>query len=225
MLQRTATLLSAKLLVVKLPTITIKLLAVLGAGLLLGACTLLPATEPVQNWTLTPTGTEGASGAVQMSGLRVLRPQTQDLLGGSHMLVIPGEGQPVSVYKGARWSANTPTLWRDYLVAALQRDSRFSRVSSDEPRIAADYELVSRLDAFQSEYRDGQPVAVMRAYLQLVDSDSRAIIAERPLELAHAATGKETAAVAAAFSTLMSDATEQIIDWLLTVELRLDDPA
>lgn len=194
-----------------------KSLSALGLGVILGACSLLPATEPVQNWTLAPTEAE-RSGAAQISGLRVLLPQTQSLLDGSYMLVIPEKGQPVSVYKGARWSANIPTLWRDYLVAALQQDSRFTRVSSDEVRIAADYELVSRLDAFQTEYREGQPVAVMRAYLQLVDSDSRAIIAERPLELAQPATGEETAAVVAAFSTLMSKATEQIINWLLMVK-------
>ncbi len=185
----------------------------LGMVGLLSACSLLPAAKPVQSWTLTPAASD-SEGEVQMADLRILRPQTQDLLSGSYLLVVP-ENLPVSVYKGARWSASIPNLWRDYLVSALQSDSRFARISSDEVRVAARYELVSRLDAFQSEYREGQPVVVMRGYLQLVDADSRAIIAERALDLAQPASGTEIAAVVAAFSELMATSTREIENWLL----------
>ncbi|WP_343805929.1 ABC-type transport auxiliary lipoprotein family protein [Marinobacterium maritimum] len=193
-----------------------KVTLVLGLGLALSACSLLPAAKPVQSWTLTPDLTTTGK-AVQVTDLRVLRPQTQDLLSGSYLLVVP-EGQPVSVYKGARWSASIPNLWRDYLVTALQQDSRFARISSDEVRVAARHELVSRLDAFQSEYRNGQPVVVMRGYLQLVDADSRAILAERALELSQPAKGKEVAEVVEAFSELMATSTREIENWLLDVQ-------
>lgn len=190
-----------------------KLVLALGLGLTLSACSLLPAAKPVQSWSLAPE-TKAEQGAVQMSDLRVLRPQAQDLLSGSYMLVVP-ENQPVSVYKGARWSANIPTLWRDYLVTALQHDGRFARVSSDEVRVAARYELVSRLEAFQSEYRGEQLVVVMRGYLQLVDADSRAIIAERALDVSRPVAGKDVAAVVEGFSELMAGASGDILDWLL----------
>ncbi len=192
----------------------------LGMASLLSACSLLPAAKPVQSWTLTPFKSNAASPAQTtepMSDLRVLRPQTQDLLGGSYLLVVP-EGHPVSVYKGARWSASIPNLWRDYLVAALQHDHRFTRISSDEVRVAARYELVSRLDAFQSEYREGQPVVVMRAYLQLVDADSRSILAERALDLSQTAKSEEVAAVVEAFSALMAESTAEIQSWLLAAQ-------
>ncbi len=192
----------------------------LGMAGLLSACSLLPAAKPVQSWTLTPFTSNAASPAPTtepMSDLRVLRPQTQDLLSGSYLLVVP-EGHPVSVYKGARWSASIPNLWRDYLVAALQHDHRFTRISSDEVRVAARYELVSRLDAFQSEYREGKPVVVMRAYLQLVDADSRSILAERALDLSQAAESEEVAAVVEAFSALMAESTAEIQSWLLTAQ-------
>ncbi|WP_432696550.1 ABC-type transport auxiliary lipoprotein family protein [Marinobacterium sp. YM272] len=187
----------------------------LGLPVVLSACSLLPAAEPVQSWTLRPATTENA-GPVTVTDLQVLRAQAQDLLSGRYLLVVP-EAQPISVYSGQRWSASIPTLWRDYLVSALQRDSRFARISSDAVRIDARYELVSRIDAFQSEYRDGQPVAVMRGYLQLIDSHSRAIIAERTLELSQPAEGVEVAAVVDAFSLLMAQASHEIRDWLLRV--------
>lgn len=185
-------------------------------ALMMSACSLLPEAKPVQSWALTPSVSE-TGGSVQVTDLRVLRPQTQDLLSGSYILVVP-EGQPVSVYQGARWSAGIPNLWRDYLVAALQQDDRFARVSSDEMRVNARYELVSRLDAFQSEYQDGQPVAVLRGYLQLVDADNRSILAERPLEWSQPAQGKEVAAVVDAFSELMAKSSQEIKTWLLDVD-------
>ncbi len=193
----------------------------LGAGVALslvlglGGCSVIPESSPAQSWVLESAATVNG-GTMQLSDLRVLRPQTQDLLSGSYLLVVP-EGQPISVYKGNRWSASTPTLWRDYLVQALQNDSRFSRISSDETRIDARYELVSRLDAFQSEYRDEKPVAVMRGYLQLIDSHSRAIIAERPINMSQPAAGTEVAVIVDAFSLLMADASDEIKTWLLSV--------
>ncbi|GAA0792905.1 ABC-type transport auxiliary lipoprotein family protein [Marinobacterium sediminicola] len=197
---------------------TAKASLIAGLTLVLGACSLLPAAKPVQSWTLVPeakvisdSGSEDA-----FSDLRILRPQTQDLLSGSYMLVVP-EGQPVSVYQGARWGASIPTLWRDYLVGSLQQDSRFSHISGDEVRVAARYELVSRLDAFQSEYRNGQPVAVIRGYLQLVEVNSRRILAERPLAVTQPAQGKDVAAVVDAFSVLMAATAADVSQWLLEV--------
>lgn len=188
---------------------------VLLLALLLSGCTLLPAGKPVQSWTLTPAPTLARS-EVEMTGLRILRPQVQDLLSGHFMLVRP-EGEAFHVYPGVRWSAAIPLLWRDYLVAALQRDSRFAAVSSDANRVAARYELVSRLEAFQTEYRQGRPQVVVRGHLQLVRSDSRELIAERPLSLSREVEGSDPAAVVAAFSALMAQGREQISSWLLAV--------
>lgn len=187
-----------------------------GMALLLGACSLLPEPQPVQSWTLQPVRPTQA-GEVQVSDLRVLRPQTQDLLSGRYLLVVP-EGQPVSVYKDARWSGSIPVLWRDYLVAALQQDSRFARISGDEVLVGARHELVSRLDAFQTEYMEGQPVVVLRAYLQLVDTRTRAILAERPLTLSQPVAGRQVGQVVAAFDQLMNAASVEIRNWLLAVQ-------
>lgn len=180
------------------------------------ACSLLPASDPVQSWTPAPAPVTTDS-AVQLSDLRVLRPQAQDLLNGNHMLVVP-QGQPISVYKSARWSASIPNLWRDHLVDALQRDSRFARISSDEVRVAARYELVSRLDRFQTEYPDGQPVVMIRGYLQLVDAANRTIIAERALDVSRPATSADVSAVVEAFSALMAQSAEDIREWLLETD-------
>jgi len=182
---------------------------------LLSACSLVSPSQPVQHWAPTPAPVD-ATLPVQLSGLRILRPQAADLLNGRYMLVQP-PGEPISIYSQARWSAPIPALWRDYLIDALQRDGRFAQVSGDLVRLDADYELVSRLDAFQTEYRAGQPEVVMRAYLQLVAADSRTIIAERRLELSQPAESPQVAAVVDAFSSLLARASGEIAQWLLSV--------
>lgn len=182
----------------------------------LGGCSWLPSAEPVQSWTLEPV--PGVAGqTVQIDGLRVLRPQVPDLLNGRHMLVVP-EGQPPSVYAGARWSSAIPELWRDQLISALQRDSRFSRISGDEVRLAADKLLVSRLDAFQVEYRQGRPQVVIRGHLQLVKAENRRILAETSFDLSRDASSTELSAVVATFSSLSAEMANEIRDWLLNTE-------
>lgn len=185
-------------------------------ALVLGGCSWLPSSEPVQSWTLEPV--PGVAGqTVQVDGLRVLRPQVPDLLSGRHMLVVP-EGQPPSVYAGARWSSAIPELWRDQLISALQRDSRFSRISGDEVRLAADKLLVSRLDAFQVEYRQGRPQVVIRGHLQLVKTENRRILAETSFDLSQDASSTELSAVVATFSSLSAEMANEIRDWLLKTE-------
>lgn len=181
--------------------------------LVLSGCSLLPPARPAQVWTLEPVPAVTGE-PLQMDGLRVLKPQTSALLSGRHMLVVP-EGQPPGVYAGMRWSSTIPELWRNQLISALQRDSRFSRISSDEIRLAADRVLVSRLDAFQTEYRQGEPVVVIRGHLQLVEADSRRILAERTLDLSRKADHAEVAEIVAAFSALSAEMIDEIKAWLL----------
>jgi len=179
----------------------------------LGGCGWLPSSEPTQSWTLEPVPAVTGQ-PVRVDGVRVLTPQVPDLLAGRFILVVP-EGQPPGVYAGARWSSAIPRLWRDHLLSALQRDSRFSRISGDEVRLAADKLLVSRLDAFQVEYQQGEPQVVIRGYLQLVDAESRRVLAERSVDLRRQADSGELPDVVAAFSRLSADMVDQIRAWLL----------
>lgn len=187
--------------------------AVLSVLALSSGCSLLPESEPVQIWQLTPAPTVEKQ-EPSLTGLRVLRPQSQDLLNGRHILVVP-EGEPVSVYADARWSAMIPNLWRDYLLDALQRDSRFARVSSEDVRVQARYELVSRLDAFQTEYRAGQAEVVIRGYLQLVQMDNREVLAERRMDFREPVPGEALSEVVATYSGLMARQSDEIRRWLL----------
>jgi cholesterol transport system auxiliary component len=190
-------------------------------ALVLGACTVLPATDPVRVYQLLPAERPVRALPVYAGGLRVLRPQVDDLLNGSHILVLP-EGEPVSLYKGARWSAPIPRLLRDYLVESLRQDGRFGGVSSDEVRLRAEHELVSRLSTFQTEYRHGQPVVVIRLHLQLVDTATRRILQERTLRLERPAASTDLEAVIRAYDQAAGQLATIVADWLAA---GLDMPA
>lgn len=191
--------------------------------LVLSGCSLLPSPEPAQVWTLEPVPAVTGE-PLQVEGLRVLKPQTSALMRGRHMLVVP-EGKPPEVYAGVRWSSAIPELWRNQLISALQRDSRFSRISSDEVRLAAERVLVSRLDAFQTEYRQGEPVVVIRGHLQLVEASSRRILAEYTLDLSRKADHAEVAGIVAAFSALSAEMVDEIREWLLAQQANMVTPA
>ena len=181
--------------------------------LVLNGCSLLPPNKPTQVWMLEPVPAVTGH-PVQLDGLRVLKPQVPGLLQGRHILVVP-EGQPPGVYAGVRWSSAIPVLWRDQLISALQRDSRFSRISSDEIPLEADLMLVSRLDAFQTEYRQGEPVVVIKGHLQLVEASSRRILSEHELDLSRQADHPEVDGIVAAFSALSAEMADEIRQWLL----------
>lgn len=190
------------------------LLPPLLASLALSACALVPNAVPQQIYTLAPPPVPAAKTVARVDGLRVLRPQADELLDGRQILVRP-EGQSFRYYKGGQWSSAVPELWRNYLVDILRRDARFSRVSSDQVRLQAGYELVSRLQAFQTEYRAGGPVAVIDIYLQLVDAESGRIIAERRLNREQVAAAGDLEAVVEAYGVAAAQLAAGIADWLV----------
>ena len=185
------------------------------ALLLTSGCSLIPKPEPVQTWQLEAATVVSDQQEATLTGIRLLRPLAQDLINGRFILVVP-EGEPVSVYADARWSAPIPNLWRDYLLDAMQRDSRFAQVSADEVRVAAQYELISRMESFQTEYQPEGAEVVVRRYLQLVQADTRAILAVRAINSREPVRGESLSEVVAAFSRLMSKQSEDIRSWLLT---------
>lgn len=192
----------------------IKLLAVISLATLLSACSLLPEREPSDIYRLPstlPAASAEARTAVNWS-LRVLQPTSGEQLAGRRIVVIPDD-HVLSVYHGAAWADTAPRLVRERLVDAVRADGRVATVSSDERSLHADLELDTDLRAFQSEYRNGQPEAVIRLDAQLVRSDTRRIIASRSFETREAAADTALPAVVSAFGRAADRITMEIADW------------
>lgn len=182
---------------------------------LLGACSLLPKAQPIDTYLLPPsTLASQATGTPLTRTLSIARPQASQALDSPRIAVVP-EGNRISSYKGARWADPAPSLLRDRLLAVLRTDGRFQALVSDEQRLHSDLELLGNLLSFQSEYRDGQPHAVIRLDAQLVDSASRRILASRRFEVSQRSSDAQVASLVAAFGTASDNLAGELKTWLL----------
>ena len=185
----------------------------LGAALLLPACAILPKAEPLDVYLLPATAPVSAS-ATQAApwSLRIARPAAGVHLSGQRIVVVP-EDNRVSVYTGAGWSDPAPVLVRNRLLDAFRADGRVAGLSSDDKQLQADFELDSDLRAFQSEYRDGRPEAVVRLDARLVHTATRRIVASRSFALRAPATDTAVPVVVQAFGAAADRLAAEVVEW------------
>lgn len=189
--------------------------AALCATALFAGCSVLPKREPVQIWqphegTSVPTvPTVPATD----SSLRIDTPNTSGLLDQTAIVVWPEPGQ-ISTYKGARWSMPPALLVRDRLVDAFMA-AKLPAVTTDEDHLASDYTLGGNLRAFQSEYRSGSPIVVVRFDAQLRRGGSRSLLATRSFEVTQQPAGIQVPQIVAAFGAADDQLSAEVVPWVL----------
>lgn len=188
------------------------LLPLLMAGLL-GACSILPQSEPLDIYLLPGSTLPAQQQRVDWS-LRVSSPSSGQLLDGTRIVVLPEPGR-VNTYQGARWSERTPQLLRGRLLDAFHDDGRIQALSNDEQRLQADLELVSDLRSFHSQYQDGRPVALIQLDARLVNPRDQRILASRRFSASQPATDTSITAVVAAFGQAGDRLSRELVDWTL----------
>lgn len=183
----------------------------------LSACSILPEREAVDVYLLPGSiGHARTPSAPPLeASLRVLRPVSGSRIAGRRIVVVPDD-RLVSVYQGVSWSDPAPVLMRERIVDALLAGQRFASVSTDERSLFADFELDTDLRAFQSEYRNGRPEAVVRIDARLARGDTRRIVADRRFEAREAAAGTAVADVVDAMGRAADRVAREIADWLAT---------
>ncbi len=159
----------------------ISMVAALTGALLLGGCsTILPQAAPMTVYRL-PQGTLTAAPAATTDEvqLRITTPRATGLLQGSRMLVIPSDNR-ISIYHGARWNTDIPTLLRDRLVDAFRQLGNQKLVFAEDAGLRADYSLVSRVEHFEADYAgDDVPTVVMVLDAVLVSANGRTVASHR----------------------------------------------
>ncbi|UTH32087.1 ABC-type transport auxiliary lipoprotein family protein [Ectopseudomonas hydrolytica] len=190
-----------------------KRLTLLLAATLLGACSILPQSEPLDIYLLPVAQLPAQSQRVDWA-LRINSPSSSQLLDGTRIVVLP-EPDRVNTYQGVRWSERTPQLLRNRLLDAFQDDGRIQALSNEEQRLQADLELVSDLRSFHSEYRDGIPYALIRLEVNLVDARDQRILASRRFSISQPASDASVPAVIAAFGQAGDQLSRELVDWTL----------
>jgi cholesterol transport system auxiliary component len=191
-------------------------LSTLALTALLGACSVLPKSEPLTYYLLPASPAPAQAERPQMAwSLRVDKPYANQLLDSPRIAVLPS-GAQVAAYQGARWSDRAPILLRDRLIDAVRSDGRVAAVSSDDARLAADLVLSSDLRAFQSEYHDGQPAVHIVLEARLVQAGSQQIVATRRFEVRQPTADPSVDAVVAAFGQAGDRLANELVAWTLS---------
>lgn len=191
----------------------VRTLCAIGTFSLLTACSILPKSAPVQVYLL-PEHNQSASQAAAVSwSLRLNTPQTSQALNSTRIAVVP-QANEFSTYAGSSWSDPAPRLLRNHLLNAFQNDGRVSALSSDDANLQADLQLGGELQAFQSEYRDGNVSVVIRLQALLIDSRQR-ILASQRFEIIQPVDGTAVTEVVSAFGQASDQLAGQVLQWVL----------
>ena len=188
-------------------------LVIPAALVLLGACSILPKSNPSDVYRLA-TAQATTQGTPVSWSLRVTKPQTSEFLDSPRIAVVP-EGNLISSYANARWTDPAPVLVRNRLLDGFQRDGRVTLLSTDDTNVQADYELGGQLQAFQSQYQGGAVEVVMRLDARLVRGRDQRIIASRRFEIRQPVNDTKVPAVVAGFGLAGDQLNKQVVDWVV----------
>lgn len=182
-------------------------------ALLLAGCSVLPKQESVQVWqpVVSPQAATAVTGDFS---LRVDTPQAAGTLDQPGIVVMPASGQ-VSTYKGARWSEPPAVLVRQRLVDAFMA-AKLPAVTTDEEHFSSDYVLSGELRGFQTEYRAGAPIVVVRYDAQLRRGDSRAPLATHSFVVTQSPAGAQVPQIVAAFGAADDQLAREVVAWVIT---------
>lgn len=182
---------------------------------LLTACSILPKAEAPHVYTLpaAPGGRPAAPAPVSWA-LRIVAPSAPRVLDNSRIAVMP-DGNAITVYAGARWADNVPSLFRDRIADAFRDSGRVTAISTDDANLAADYELGGGLAAFQTEYSGGKPEVVVRYDATLAGTRRHQIVASRRFEVREPVDGKDVPRVVDAFGRAMNRLSGEVVGWTM----------
>ncbi|HEX5952355.1 MAG TPA: ABC-type transport auxiliary lipoprotein family protein [Rhodanobacteraceae bacterium] len=185
---------------------------------LLAGCSVLPKNSPVQVWQPQVSDTLATGAVAGDFSLRVDTPNTTGELDQAGIVVMPEPGQ-VSTYTGARWSDSPAVLVRQRLVDAFMA-AKLPAVTTDDDHFASDYTLSGDLRAFQSEYRGGSPVVVVRFDAQLRRGGARNLLATRSFVVTQDPSGVDVPQIVAAFGAADDQLAQQVVAWTIDIVRR-----
>lgn len=195
----------------------VRMLIVLCVISALAACSVLPKRESVQIWQPEESALPTTTAAADFS-LRVDTPNTSGILNQNGIVVMPEPGQ-ISTYKGARWSESPALLIRHRLVDAFMA-AKLPAVTTDDDHFFANYSLSGDLRTFQSEYRDGSPVVVVRFDAQLRRGGARNLLATRSFVVTQNPSGTQVPQIVAAFGAADDALARQVVTWTIEIANR-----
>lgn len=187
-------------------------LAVLAAGI--SGCSVLPEQQPKNVYQLPASEISPGTGPAVDSVLRVARPLTDDLQGGTQIVVAP-DAISLRGYQQSRWNTSTPELFRDHLMDAFRRDGRVAYLTTERDSIGADIRLGGYLRAFRVEYRQGTPYARLSFDAMLIDEANSRLLNSQRFEVSEPLAAEPVEAAVRALWRATETLSQEVIDWTI----------
>ena len=186
-----------------------------GAAMLaLAACSILPPRETPDVYVLPPAAAGAPAAQPLPWQLRVDTPDADGLVADAGIVVMPEPGR-ITVYANSRWSSPAPVLLRQRLMDAFLDTHALPAVTDEDDSLHADFILSGDLRAFQTEYRNGAPVVVVRYDARLREGGSRDVFAAHSFEVTASPSGTAVPAVVQAFGAASDQLGAQLVQWTL----------
>lgn len=188
-----------------------KTLAAIFVLVTIGACSILPESDPVQLLDPRLPGPETAAQGADWA-LNIARPEADPARDSNRVLIRTGQGQ-LQVHASARWIAPAPELLRTLLVRYLRDSGRLREVSAGAA--GQDRTLVLDLRQFELNESGGDQLqAQIRVEAGLYDSRSSELLARRLFESRQSTASAQPDRILSGFEAALGEIIPALADWV-----------
>ena len=190
-----------------------------------GCVSLLPETEPSALYRLDTAPAVQAEPAQGAATVIVDRISAPNGLSGDR-IAIQREGR-IAYMAGAAWLSPAPVMVHGAVLDAFHAHAPAMTPARTEDGVAARYKLDLELRRFEAVYAGGQgaaPRVEVSLRAQMIDRDSRALMAARTVESTRAAAANRQGAIVDAFSSATREAAADLARWADGVVCDSQDP-
>ncbi|ALQ97373.1 ABC transporter [Xylella fastidiosa 32] len=149
--------------------------------------------------------------------LTVLHPKAPRMIDTPRINVQPTPGE-IQVYRNVSWAQPTTDMLEDALMRAFEDSGKIAGVTRSGTGIRTDYSLNLDLRRFESDYAGtAMPTATIEVNAKLIGAHNKRLIASRTFIVTQPATNTDTSTVANAFGQALTQLTNELVGWTLTM--------
>jgi cholesterol transport system auxiliary component len=171
------------------------------------------STPPTAYNLLAAAGFAHASGHAR-GQLIVAEPVALSVLDSEKIVVRPVPGE-IAALGGAQWQDRLPKLVQARLLQSFENDGRLRAVALPADKVAADFQLVTDIRAFELSVVDGSAVVEIAA--KIVRENSGRIAAARVFRATVPAAGTDAPSAVAALNEAFAKVATQMVLWAAKV--------
>lgn len=183
--------------------------AIAAVALMLGACTSMLKDAPVATYDLSAPDSFSGRAAARKGVLAIEEPTAIQTVDSNRM--VAREGGAVSYVPAAQWTDRLPSLVQTRMVQAFENAGRIGSVGRSQDRLAADYQLITDIRAFEIDVGSGNQARVEIA-AKIVDRTGR-VRSGRVFEASAPAGAVNGPSASAALDRALSQVLVDMVGW------------